>query len=548
MIGIYTRVSTVDQAGEDKYSIPQQKEEGIAFSTSKGSDYIIYEDHKSGGDITREGWVKLFNDVESGKISTIWVGKIDRFSRNTESGLNAIGVMRKCKTKFYVGGIEYDIFNEETYLLITMQFAFAQYEKMSIKSRTMKGRKKSRDAGNYRINNTLGYINAWDESGKAIIKVDEEEAKTVRYIFKMYVEERLTYNQIVERLNTEGYKCKKRGMTYKYKNGTSRVVGEYWSIGSFIQALKRPEYIGMILDSDKTLIKSNYFPAIVDEKIWYEAQIIRVNRREKLTVKGYKVTNHELSGIIVCSKCGGKYYYRSYDKKVRREKGHFYYAHKVQTQTHKECTLQPKMIKAKELEEIFMIIYFNTFTNSDELKKLHEMHLNSIKKDSDEIKEDKERISKLITEIDKKLSNFITVIENGIQLDGISERIKELMKMKTELKENLRKKELDFQLKSSTWEHIFNKYTVDSLKEYLEANPAKKRDIYIDVFESCLINENGDISIKFREGREVHFNSINIPIWLKAQLISLRSGLYTPEWINKQREVYSKMDTFKNLT
>lgn len=534
MIGIYVRVSTAGQVGEDKYSLPQQKEDGIKFATSRNKEYTIYEDHKSGNDLTREGWTKLLEDAASGVIDTIWVGKTDRFSRNTVDGLTAINVMRTNKTRFFIGDIEYDIFNEETYLLITMQFAFAQYERMSIKKRTMAGKKRSRDEGNNRLNNTLGYENAWDQKGKPFITINEEEAETVRYIFKLYVEEKLTYNQMVFRLNSEGYKCKKRGVVFKYKGGKERMVGEKWSMGSFIQVLTRPEYIGKTWNSNKTeLVDSNYYTPIVDVDIWNEAQRIKKLKRKSYTNSGYRITNHAVSGLMRCSECGTKYYFRDCSK--GRGGKYIYYAHKDSSEAAKKCKVRPKLIDYKLIEDAFTVIYLNTFTDYDELQKLHMSQVQEIKTSQSELERDRTRLQNQISEIDQKIQNIVTVIESGVELDQLGQRIKALQKEKEQIKEYMIDKENSLKLKTEEYGKIYEQYTIESLTLFLSAKPEVKRDIYYSVFGDCFIDIQSNIHIVFKGGREVVFNIKKIPVWLAAQLDNYRNGVYTPEWINNRR-------------
>ena len=82
--GLYMRVSTEDQAREG-FSLPEQKERLEAFCKFKGYEIVdYYEDAgisvKTGNE--RPEFIRLVEDIKSGKINTIVALKLDRISRS----------------------------------------------------------------------------------------------------------------------------------------------------------------------------------------------------------------------------------------------------------------------------------------------------------------------------------------------------------------------------------------------------------------------------------------------------------------------------------
>ena len=82
--GIYTRVSTEDQAREG-FSLPEQRERLEAFCKFK--DYEIYDYYEDAGISAKTGnkrpeFDRMFEDVKSGKINAVVALKLDRISRS----------------------------------------------------------------------------------------------------------------------------------------------------------------------------------------------------------------------------------------------------------------------------------------------------------------------------------------------------------------------------------------------------------------------------------------------------------------------------------
>ena len=221
-LGIYLRVSTEIQASEDRYSIPIQREAGKKFAEAEGFDYEIFEDNKSGGNVDRAGWQALFQKVESGEIDGIWCSKTDRFSRDTIDGLEAIKIMRKMCCRFWVASAEYDIFDPNTEFIITMQFAFAAYERMMIKARTMAGKKRSRDEGMRVVIDMMGWDRIVGPDGKRTVKLNPDEAKIVQLIFTEYLAGK-TIPYIQRMLIDAGIKGEYSGKIYRYKKTNSEI-------------------------------------------------------------------------------------------------------------------------------------------------------------------------------------------------------------------------------------------------------------------------------------------------------------------------------------
>lgn len=148
MIGIYIRVSTAEQAKEG-YSISAQRERLTAFCKAQGySDYKFYvEEGLSGKNTTRPQLQQLMSDVEAGRIGTILVYKLDRFTRSVLDLHKMLEKMDKHNCVFKSATEPYDTSTAMGRMFITIVAAMAQWEiensseriKMALEEKVSKG-------------------------------------------------------------------------------------------------------------------------------------------------------------------------------------------------------------------------------------------------------------------------------------------------------------------------------------------------------------------------------------------------------------------------
>ena len=87
-VGLYCRVSTEEQAASG-FSIDHQQSRLKAYCESQGwAKYSLYtDDGYTGTNLNRPQMQRMMKDIETGKIDTVLVYKLDRLSRHQKDVL-----------------------------------------------------------------------------------------------------------------------------------------------------------------------------------------------------------------------------------------------------------------------------------------------------------------------------------------------------------------------------------------------------------------------------------------------------------------------------
>lgn len=212
--GGYIRVSTDEQA-ESGYSLQMQRERIQAQIIAKGWEcFKMYEDGgQSGGKLERPALQEMLSDIESGELQAVVIYKLDRLSRKQKDTMFLI------EDVFLVNGVELVSISESLdtssptgRAMIGMLSVFAQLERDTITERLSSGRKQKAKVGGYSGGQApLGYD--IQRNSKALT-LNETEAETVKRVFTLHYEEKLTLQQIADILNREG-RTTKQGANFQ---------------------------------------------------------------------------------------------------------------------------------------------------------------------------------------------------------------------------------------------------------------------------------------------------------------------------------------------
>ena len=186
-VAIYARVSTEHEA---QLSALENQVQYYDDLLAKHPDWTLYERYIDEG-ITgtsvkkRQSFLRMMEDAEDRKFDLIITREVSRFARNTVDTLQQTRILKKYGVEVYFTEDNIWTMNDEDgELRLTIMATLAQNESKKTSIRVKAGQKVSfQNAVPYGTGNILGY----DRVGKEFV-INEEQAKTVRMIFDMYLD------------------------------------------------------------------------------------------------------------------------------------------------------------------------------------------------------------------------------------------------------------------------------------------------------------------------------------------------------------------------
>jgi len=310
--GIYIRVSTEEQVQEG-FSIRAQMEKLKSYALLKDWEiYDIYADEGISGKniVDRPAINRLINDIKDGNVNNVLVFKVDRLTRSTKNLIELVDLFDKndCAFNSLTESIDTDTPSGRMFLKIIG--IFAEFERENLISRMKVGYERKVKEGYTLATHSISY-GYHREKGQRIQKIISDEARIVKEIFSMYIDENKSMGKIAKILNERKIPTKSNGTT--------------WSPSSIKRILTNPTYIGKVRYA--TTDKNRYFEAegqheaLISNEIFYLAQEKAKNTSNISSTKRPKEDNY-FCGILVCGQCGGKFttHHNSYKLSGSEEK------------------------------------------------------------------------------------------------------------------------------------------------------------------------------------------------------------------------------------
>ena len=225
----YARVSTDTEEQATSYSAQVDYYTRYIQANPKWEFVGIYTDEGITATNTnhRDGFNQMIEDAHAGKIDLIITKSVSRFARNTVDSLTTVRELKEKGIEIYFEKENIWTLDAKGELLITIMSSLAQEESRSISENTTWGKRKSFADGKASVSFStfLGY----DRGPNGEFVINEEQAVTVRYIYKRCLEGLSAY-QIAKELTEKGVKT---------PAGKDR-----WYTSSVLSILKNEKYKG----------------------------------------------------------------------------------------------------------------------------------------------------------------------------------------------------------------------------------------------------------------------------------------------------------------
>lgn len=243
-VAIYARVSTEHEA---QLSALENQVQYYDDLLARHPEWVLYKRYIDEG-ITgtsvkkRKNFMKMMEDAEAGMFDLIITREVSRFARNTVDTLQETRKLKRMGVEVYFTEDNiHTLDDEDGELRLTIMATLAQNESKKTSQRVKVGMKISMQNGVfYGTGNILGY----DKIGKDMV-INEEQAKTVKYIFKSF-------------LNGKGTTDIKYELEEK---GILTATGlKKWAASSIVRILENPFYCGTIV------YRKSFIPDYLEQK------------------------------------------------------------------------------------------------------------------------------------------------------------------------------------------------------------------------------------------------------------------------------------------
>src|SRR5665213_3065806 len=237
---IYTRKSTEHGLELEFNSLHAQRDACEAYiksqihegwtALSKHYDDPAY----SGGNLERPAVQRLLKDIEAGLIDVVVVYKIDRLTRSLADFAKLVELFDKKTISFVAVTQQFNTTTSMGRLTLNVVLSIAQFERELSSERVRDKIAASRRKGKWTGGGVpLGY----DIKDKKLL-VNDQEAETVRYIYRRYLELG-SLQRLIADLDAQGINSKLRNSSSPRRNG-----GVRFTYGPLAYLLKNRTHLG----------------------------------------------------------------------------------------------------------------------------------------------------------------------------------------------------------------------------------------------------------------------------------------------------------------
>ena len=278
---------------------------------------------------------------------------------------------------------------------------------------------------------------------------DQKEVETVRQIFDWTVNKGLGITKIAKLLNSQNVECPRRG---RWRNIDSK-----WSASTVGDIIRNLSYTGARVYNrlkrhgigkyaprykeqrqSEWIIVENAHPEIVSKELWDAANSTEHRKRYQTMNRYTTESPYLLSGLMRCSHCNFSFTGRSmlYGRPGNRKKEYVYVDSGYERKGPSVCT--SLNINKKLIETYILKIIKERFLNANFQEKLRQVIEKKLKLIIPDINEKRKDAQKRLKECERKISSLLVLVEKGIQVDTIVDRIKNLEEEKKQIVQSLK--------------------------------------------------------------------------------------------------------------
>jgi|GEM_PF-3185875 len=300
LAAIYARFSSENQ---NEATIQTQRNECFAYAERQGWKVVSEEYNdiaKSGKTDDRPAFQKLLKDASKKKFDIVLVRKLDRFSREkAHIALARIYQLLDMGIKIVSLNEPFDLNSPSGELALTNSIGYNRFYSRNLGNEIRSGLITTLKRGFWRGGEApYGWkaVKVLDEAThvyRTKMEINEEEAKAIRIIFRLYAEGK-TYSDLIDELMLLHAKPRK---------------SKHWAYTTLARIFRNRAYIGKAIypsknPNEKSLEFGNVFPPILDEALFDKVQKRMDAQKKSMSQRRISGTERPFPGIAFCGICG----------------------------------------------------------------------------------------------------------------------------------------------------------------------------------------------------------------------------------------------------
>lgn len=521
-VAMYIRLSREDGDKEESSSVTNQRNIITRFINENDNFIIVDEyvdDGYTGTNFNRPAFQRMIKDIEKGKINTVITKDLSRLGRDyIDTGRYVQRYFPENRVRYIalLDGID-TLEDAGMNDIAPFKSVINDMYVKDISKKITSALKERKTSGNF-LAVTAPYGYKKNPENKYQLVINEEEAKVVRYIFRLYLQGN-GLTKIAKILTEEEIPVP--GISRNI--GTTRKTKLYncWKQTTISRILKNPVYIGnleqfkrkkvnykskkrvTVPKEDRVICYNTHEPIIKKEDFDEVQKIITENKAFS------KSTKHDylFKGFLYCADCGAKLYL-TYSDYAYKKYGEYRYTTVCYTYSkyYNQCSRHSNSIPI--LEKILI----------ENIKKVCNAYLNrDLEKELIEMVEKENKRSVLEQEYNKKIDNIETKIEDlnlcirNLYMDKVKNVITEkdyieLSKNFTQERDKLiNEKEELLKLSTNLKNDNNNKEEIEKVAKEFVSLKKPTKELLSRLIDKVTISEDNIITIyfKFKELTEI---------------------------------------------
>ena len=308
----------------------------------------------------RDGFKQMVEDALAGKIDLIITKSVSRFARNTVDSLTTVRELKEKGVEIFFEKENIWTLDSKGELLITIMSSLAQEESRSISENTTWGKRKQFADGKASVGfkTFLGY----DRGPNGEFVVNEEQAVTVRYIYKRFLEGVSTY-RIGKELTEMGVPTPAGKKNWHTSSVISILKNEKYKGDALLQKSFTKDFLThkMVVNKGEVpqyYVEGHHEGIVTPEQ--FDMVQTEITRRESM--KKYSGSGI-FSSILKCGECGSWYGAKVWHSNDKYRRVIYRCNHKYAD----GCKCKTPHLTEDEVKDLFVTAVNKLFAGKDEI-------------------------------------------------------------------------------------------------------------------------------------------------------------------------------------